>query len=213
MPPRVSTIRPELTGFDDALARALAKDPDDRFPTCAEFSAAIAAAGDRWLEGDPVARPRRAPTADAPRGLRVLVVDDDPAFRRFAARAAQLAFYRKPVRIVLAGSGAEALEQARIESPDLILLDFEMPELDGVDTLSRLRVIPGSRWARVVVVSGTAGPKERWRFSVMGVSDFLSKPVDLQTLVETLTAIADRARWFAGDGRESEPPSDPANDA
>jgi serine/threonine-protein kinase len=212
-PPRVSTLRPDLTGFDHVLARALAKDPDDRYSSCAELSAALTAAGDRWLEGDPSVRQRRAPPEAAPRGLRVLVVDDDPAFRRFAARAAQLAFYRKPVRVVLAGSGAEALEQARIESPDLILLDFEMPELDGVDTLSRLRVIPGNSWARVVVVSGTAGPKERWRFSVMGVSDFVSKPVDLQTLVETLTAIADRAQWFAGDGRESEPPSDPSSDA
>ncbi len=205
-PPRASTIRPELACFDDALAQALAKDPDDRFPTCAAFGAAILAAGERWLERDAAPRPRPPPQS-TPRGLSVLVVDDDPAFRRFAARAAQLAFYRKPVHLALAGSGAEALDLARLESPDLILLDFDMPDLDGADTLSRLRALPGSSWARVVVVSGAAGPKERWRFAVMGVNDFVSKPVDLQALVLTLSAIADRAQWFVGGDRESEPPS------
>src|SRR5262249_10181330 len=91
-----------------------------------------------------------------------------------------------------AGSGAEALERVRAEVPDLILLDFDMPGLDGVDTLTRLRDLPGGGRARVVVLSGRVAPADRWRFAVLGVNDFVAKPIDFAQLVDRIEAIVRR---------------------
>lgn len=51
------------------------------------------------------------------------------------------------------------------------------------------------RVARVVVVSGRVGPADRWRFSLLGVNDFVAKPTDLKELVETISGVAERAGW------------------
>jgi serine/threonine-protein kinase len=111
-------------------------------------------------------------------------------------QATQLAFYRyeKSLRVGVlgAGSGAEALARAAELRPDLVLLDLDMPGLDGVGTLSRLRALPGGDRARVVVVSGRVSAKDRWRFAVLGVSDFVAKPIDFRALVDRIEAIARR---------------------
>jgi CheY-like chemotaxis protein len=80
--------------------------------------------------------------------------------------------------------------------PDLVLLDYTMPELDGIETLSRLRAMPGGSRVRVVVFSTDAGLRvSRWRFSILGVKDFVEKPVDLPALVSIIGNIADRSGW------------------
>ena len=94
-----------------------------------------------------------------------------------------------------AGSGIEALTSALHNPPNLVLLDFDMPGLDGINTLSRLRVLPGGLEARILVVSARAKDQERWRFSVLGVQDFLAKPVQLQDLVDSIARIARRSGW------------------
>jgi serine/threonine-protein kinase len=124
------------------------------------------------------------------------VVDDSPVFRRFTIQATQLALfrYRKDLPVVVegAGSGQEALGRAQAEPPDLVLLDFDMPGLDGVDTLSRLRALPGGGEARVVVLSGRVAPADRWRFAVLGVNHFVAKPIDFRQLVDRIEAIVKR---------------------
>jgi DNA-binding response OmpR family regulator len=70
-----------------------------------------------------------------------------------------------------------------------------MPGLDGADTLSQIRAMKAGARARVVVVSGRVGPADRWRFSLLGVNDFVAKPTDLRELVETIGSVAERAGW------------------
>ncbi|MBI4951289.1 MAG: response regulator [Myxococcales bacterium] len=202
-PPRVSSLRPELAAFDEVLVRALAKDPAARFQTCAEMAEVLREAERRHDERRErgVLHSTVAPRPDgervAPDGaLSVLVVDDDKDFARFAARSVQLAFYRKPIHVQTAQSGSEALLRCDDRSPDLVLLDYDMPGLDGLDTLSRLRALPGGDKTRVVVVSGKTGTQQRWRFSVLGVRDFVDKPVDMQKLVSTIGHIAARSGWL-----------------
>jgi serine/threonine-protein kinase len=196
----VSALRADLAPFDPVFARALAKNPSERYASCEDLAAALDQAGSRWMPNDPTgasSAPGAIPS-DGVAGLRVLVVDDDDMFRAFASRAVKLAFHGVGARIMAAGSGLEALSSALQTPPNLVLLDYDMPGLDGINTLSRLRVLPGGLEARILVVSARANENERWRFSVLGVQDFLAKPVQLQDLVDTVTRIAQRSGWRTG---------------
>ncbi len=69
-----------------------------------------------------------------------------------------------------------------------------MPGLDGIATLTELRRLPRGNDARVVVVSSSVGENERWRFEVLGVTDFLKKPISGGALVATLARIVGEVR-------------------
>jgi eukaryotic-like serine/threonine-protein kinase len=197
-PPHVSSHVPELSSFDPIFDKALAKNPDNRHESVAAFSAALMKAAisvdkmqARAVAAQPISRRR-----DQSRPLEVLVVDDDPDFRKFAIRAVKLAFFGMRLRVSAAMTGAEALAAGEQETPDLVLLDFDMPGFDGVQTLSEMREMPYGDRARVIVMSTPTGLlASRWRFSILGVQDFLAKPVELKILVETLAAIGSRAGW------------------
>ena len=243
-PPALSSKNPDLSPFDRAIARALAKDPLDRFPSCTAFAEVLATGSDAYVNsilptlppppgsqrgaalsqrgapsqrkgqgrptGAPAPTPVPAPVAvpAAPplpnltedsgpqeRPFHVLVVDDSAVFRKFTVQATQLAFRRRKTRAAVvhgAGSGEEAVDIAAAQPLDLVLLDFDMPDLDGVHTLSRLRALPGCAGTRVVVLSGRVRAVDRWRFSVLGVSDFVSKPIELWRLVDRIEKIAQR---------------------
>jgi serine/threonine-protein kinase len=195
-PPPLSKFRPDLAPFDPIVARALAKDPKDRYERAIDMVNALLAAADESAKDDtaPPQKPRftSIPPDGAP--LRVLTVDDDPAFRKFAVKATELACRDKPFKVSAAGTGAEAIEIARHEPPDVVLLDFDMPGLDGVDTLSHLRSLSEGGRARVVVLSGRLGAQDRWRFSVLGVKDFVAKPIDLRRLVRVIEELVSRVQ-------------------
>jgi serine/threonine-protein kinase len=193
----ISSLRPDLAPFDPVFARALAKNPDERYASAEELALALDQAEAQWIPPELASAPPLSSgvfSQPGP-GLRVLVVDDDDMFRAFAARAVKLAFQETPVRVLAAGSGIEALTSALHNPPNLVLLDFDMPGLDGINTLSRMRVLPGGLEARILVVSARAQEQERWRFSVLGVHEFLAKPVQLQELVDTVARIARRSGW------------------
>lgn len=193
-PQRLSEIRPELAPLDEVIHRALEKDPEDRYGSCAEFGRALELAGAQWLRP---ALARIEPGSDEAVAARVLVVDDDDDFAKLSVRASQLAFFGTPTRVARARSGEEALENARLKPPQLVLLDYEMPGMDGVETLSRLRTLPGAHDARVLVISASAGEAERWRFDALGVDGFLSKPIDLRQLVDVIGALARARGWIS----------------
>lgn len=199
--PDLSWARPELGELARVVARAMAINPADRFGSCEEFIAALAGASPgatRTREPAPrveVAQPppkRVAPGAPGSTVVRILIVDDDPLFRRIATRCAQLAFFRCEVQVQSADNGEAALAQAEQGAPDLLLLDYWMPGLNGLEVLTRLRELPGGHASRVLVVSGDPLQREVWRFRVLGVKDFLTKPVDFQELTTTIAALASR---------------------
>jgi serine/threonine protein kinase len=194
-PPLLSSINKSLAPFDAVIARALAKDPDARFETCSAMASALAAAGERARLGQLTSRPPPMPI-DVDPVLRVLMIDQDVTVRRIAAQAVALAFSQHPSnpRVVVSASDSSesALERARVEPPDLVLLDYDMPGLDGTELLSRLRATHGCERVRVVVMSGRIAREERWRFSVLGVRDFVTKPIDLVELVQSLLGVVRR---------------------
>jgi serine/threonine-protein kinase len=198
--PRASSFRPALALLDGVLARGLAKNPDDRQASCGAFAAALVAAAEPGQTERPPPPP--APRSDANDGsIRVLVVDDDPVFIKFAARAAALAFHGTRARIRTAPSGVQAIEEAKLSMPHLVLLDFDMPGLDGVATLARLRELPEGAQARIIVASASAGAADSWRFSAFGVQDFVRKPIELPALVRVIQTLAQRAGFRLGGPR------------
>jgi eukaryotic-like serine/threonine-protein kinase len=193
--PPPSSVRQELLPFDPVLAKALAKDPGHRYRTAAELAAALDRAGQAWLATDP-ALPESPPLGASPNGnpvTRVLIVDDDDAFRRYAAKAAERA-YGSALDLESAASGSEAIGRALLKPPDVILLDYSMPGLDGIETLTRLREIPACARARVLVISANVRDDQRWRFSLLGVSEFFEKPIALGALVAILRRIGGTPR-------------------
>jgi eukaryotic-like serine/threonine-protein kinase len=207
--PLASSVRPELVPFDRVLAGALAKDPRQRFESCSEMAEALAAAGQRWRAGQTFAPPApRSSRAAAVR--RVLVVDHDASFCKVAAQAAQLALfkYSKELRVVVSAAASEeqAFERAAGEMPDFVLLSADLSRVDTADTISRLRALPGGDKVRVVVVTARAGFDDPWRYSALGVSDFVRKPIDFHQLVEKILGVARRAT----PGQSGEPGSSTA---
>ena len=199
--PAVSSVRPNLAAFDAPVARALAKKPEDRFATALDLSDALGEALARSLEPEatvvdlsPIPEEEVGPEHGG-RPIEVLVVDDDPTFRRLAARCAQLAWYRRRIRVRAVESGESAVAAARDRLPQLIVLDFQMPGMDGVETLTHVRDLPGGTSTRVVVVSARVGELARWRFGALGVSDFVAKPIDMPSFVALLTDIGAQAGW------------------
>lgn len=194
--PRPSSLRAELAPVDDLLARMLSKDPATRIAN----GGLICHALDDVIAGMALAAPRLEPTSEetmagAEDGLRILVVDDDPAFARLAARAVQIAFAGSHASVSRVTSGEAALANAARKRPDVIVLDYVLPDIDGVEVLSRIRARDDGFHPEVLVISGALARGEQWRFSILGVRDFLAKPVEFPSLVTAVHDIGERRGW------------------
>jgi CheY-like chemotaxis protein len=122
--------------------------------------------------------------------LTVLVVDDDPDIRRIAALSLErIGGYH----VVLASSGAEAVEIAARAPPAAVLLDVTMPGTDGPATLATLLTIPGMRGVPIVFFTATASEAEASRLESLGAAGVVAKPFDFLDLPRRLRAILERA--------------------
>jgi serine/threonine-protein kinase len=197
-PPELSSIRPNLRTFDRVIGRMLAKEPRARYEGFSTAIGAFDSAIAKWRSGSTEPAPSYPEGGGPGRGelLRILVCDDDDDFRKVAARAAQLAFYRRSVTVSVAKSGSDALAKAEKAIPDLVLVGLSVSGLDGVETISRLRAIPGGAETRVLVVTDKPDEAQRWRFSILGVQDFFAKQQGLVELVNTIAAIGERNNWL-----------------
>ncbi|HYP52532.1 MAG TPA: response regulator [Pyrinomonadaceae bacterium] len=96
--------------------------------------------------------------------------------------------------VVLAADGAEAVETARRERPQLILMDLVMPALDGFAAIHRIRRQAGLQNVPIVAMSGHTSPGVRADALAAGCLDFLTKPVDYERLKEVLLTVLTDAR-------------------
>ncbi len=105
---------------------------------------------------------------------RILVVDDNPLnVKLLAAKLAKDYYF-----VSTAQDGLEAIECAKKELPDLILLDIMMPNLDGFETCLRLKADPATKHIPVVMVTALSDVKDRVRGLECGANDFLTKPIN-----------------------------------
>lgn len=114
--------------------------------------------------------------------IRILYVDDDPILREFAV--VNLATERASVET--AADGRAALAAISGEPPDLVLLDLDMPEMDGFQVLESLRADPRFRELPVIVVTGREDVEAVDRAFAVGATSFVVKPLNWRLLSHQL---------------------------
>ena len=85
--------------------------------------------------------------------------------------------------------GSLALDLAREHRPDLVLLDLNLPDIQGEEVLRRLRADPTTATVPVVVISGDATPGQASRLRRVGADDYLTKPFDIARLLGVIDAL------------------------
>lgn len=121
----------------------------------------------------------------------ILVVDDEPRMVRFVRMNLELEGYR----VSEAHSGLEALQKVREELPDLVLLDVMMPDLDGYETLERLREFSS---VPVIMLTVKGEEDDRIRGLDLGADDYITKPFSPRELESRIRAVLRRSQAEAG---------------
>lgn len=111
---------------------------------------------------------------------KVLLVEDNPEMRRLYA----IGLNRRGYEVKLAANGAEAIDRLHSERPDLILLDWMMPLMDGQDVLTRIEAENGSSSIDVIVISGHPPPPT----IPSRVRCWLTKPLTIEEIVREIEA-------------------------
>ena len=117
---------------------------------------------------------------------KILVVDDEQDLRAIANLSLRNI---GKWQVTLAASGSQALEILEAERPDLVLLDVKMPELDGPETLRRLRALPAGQHLPVVFMTAIDEPEEHQRLLELGAAAIIVKPFAPLTLPQKVRQI------------------------
>ncbi len=116
-------------------------------------------------------------------GKRVLIVDDNPASRDLLRFALELQYV-----VEEAGNGQEAISKIRHSLPDLVLMDVQMPVMDGHEALREIRAHPASATLPVIAITAFAMCEDRRVAFAAGFDGYLAKPINIIAL-RTLIAL------------------------
>ena len=178
--PATRELPAELSAHvDEVLRRGMAKDPQDRYPSASELIAALVPAAWPSFIAD-----ERAGGEAEHRPPVVLVVDDGAANRELIE--ACLAGIRCEIRT--AHDGITALAMIELSAPDLVLLDVQMPGMDGYEVCARIKARPRGRLLPVVMITALNRSQDRVLALDAGADDFMSKPVERIELVARVRA-------------------------
>jgi two-component system, cell cycle response regulator DivK len=119
---------------------------------------------------------------------RVLLVEDNEANRYLATFVLERAGYD----VLHASNGREAVRLALAERPHLVLMDLEMPEMDGYEATTLIRAAAEGRDIPVVAVTSLAHAGDRAKARAIGFSDYIEKPYDPEDFVRRLQRVLSR---------------------
>ncbi|MEU7900390.1 response regulator [Nonomuraea sp. NPDC049152] len=116
---------------------------------------------------------------------RILIVDDEPQI----LRALRINLIARHYEVEVAGDGGAALRQAADVSPDLVILDLGLPDIDGVDVIHGLR---GWTQIPIIVLSGRTGNQDKIDALDAGADDYVTKPFSIDELLARVRAVTRR---------------------
>lgn len=124
----------------------------------------------------------RAIKLDQTKKPTILLVEDTQDVTMMIRDYLELAGYR----MVTAHDGMEGLTQAKLERPDLILMDIQMPGMDGLEATRKLRSEPDFRYTPIIALTALAMPSDRERCLAAGMDEYISKPINLKALAKII---------------------------
>jgi CheY-like chemotaxis protein len=113
----------------------------------------------------------------------ILAVEDNPVGLRVLRHVLQ----RRNFQVVGATSGREAIEAARTQRVDLILMDLQMPDMNGLEAATEIRKLPGYDTVPILALTANYSDQTREECLAHGMLAFLSKPVDAHELWSTVS--------------------------
>ena len=130
------------------------------------------------------------PRDRADKRLLALVVDDSITVRRVTQRLLE----RNGMRVITARDGVDAIEVLQDQQPDIILLDIEMPRMDGYEVAAHVRSDARLKDIPIIMITSRVGDKHRARAIEIGVDDYLGKPYQEAQLLEAIEPLVARRR-------------------
>jgi CheY-like chemotaxis protein/HPt (histidine-containing phosphotransfer) domain-containing protein len=130
-------------------------------------------------------------------GVQVLLVEDNDFNQEVASELLAL----MGVEVTVVGNGQEALEKLRLRTFDAVLMDLQMPVMDGYEATRQLRADPTFAGLPILAMTAHAMTQERERCNALGMNDYITKPIDPDELASTL------AKWVRPAERQETPPA------
>ncbi|TVQ44401.1 MAG: response regulator [Gammaproteobacteria bacterium] len=137
-----------------------------------------------------------------------MVVDDSITVRRVTERLLE----RNGMRVITAKDGVDAVALLQDHTPDIMLLDIEMPRMDGYEVASHVRSDPRPRHIPIVMITSRVGDKHRSRAIDIGVDHYLRKPYQEAELLAAIgSLVGDDGGQAAQHGNEAGPAGGPGD--
>lgn len=114
----------------------------------------------------------------------ILIVEDNEKNRRLARDILQVKSYRT----IEAETAEAGLEMAPRESPDLVLMDIQLPGMNGIQALKKLRENEATRGIPVLAFTASVMPQDRREIMAAGFDGFVAKPINLKEFIATVAA-------------------------
>lgn len=124
--------------------------------------------------------------------IRVLVVDDNEINQDILKEILE----RLAMKVRLAGSGKEAVEEVKSRAFDIILLDIRMPEMDGYETIKAIRNIPNYDQVPIIAVTASVSVEEKEKCIIAGFNEYIIKPIDKNKLIVLINKHTNKNKEF-----------------
>ena len=119
---------------------------------------------------------------------KILLVEDNEMNRDMLSRRLK----RKGYEVLIAADGAQGVEMARSEAPDLILMDMSLPVLDGWEATQRLKAAPETQSIPIIALTAHAMAGDREQALAAGCDDYDTKPIEFRRLLGKIEAILEK---------------------
>lgn len=120
--------------------------------------------------------------------MKILIVDDDEKNCKLMRVILQNYGYET----IEAGDGEQAVRLAKERIPDLILMDIQMPVMDGIEAFRILRADPTTKDIKIIAITSYAMKSDKERLLVEGFNGYISKPIDVKEFINTIKSVLEQ---------------------